>query len=59
MTPQATQLGPDVQISCLANVYVRRMSPEDQAAFLKSKKGDAANFVRQYNDYAAQTGWVH
>lgn len=26
MTPQATQLGPDVQISCLANVYVRRMA---------------------------------
>jgi dTDP-4-dehydrorhamnose 3,5-epimerase-like enzyme len=26
MTPQATQQGPDIQISCLANVYVRRMA---------------------------------
>ena len=36
-----------------------RMSPEDQSAFLKAQGVKAADFVKQYNAYSQQTGWVH
>lgn len=36
-----------------------RMSAPEQTQFLKSKGPDAKSFVQGYNDYAAQTGWVH
>lgn len=36
-----------------------RMDPKEQTQFLRGKGAKAADFVKQYNDYAAKTGWVH
>ena len=36
-----------------------RMNSAEQASYLKQKGGQASDFVKQYNAYAAKTGWVH
>jgi hypothetical protein len=35
-----------------------RMSPQEQQRFLAAKGQGAANWVKSYNNYAQQTGWV-